>query len=623
MKIEWLICGVVLFGCGPSAKLVRDTNETTVTREDCLEYFRSEKWNETLKCLDQIPDSSRDQSYFDLKGTVLLRSDAPEKASSAFRQAIDQDIKQENPYLYFKWGESLWQSNQFLQGGKAMESYLGIIESPKPDIKKRADYYIRSAVLADSLYRVPRQFQPEPLPGSVNTSENELGISMTYDRRSLILTRRSDQEDLFESHWRNGQWQQAKPMNALNTPDNEGAAALSGDGNLLVFTACQRPHGVGSCDLYFSRMNDTGWSKPELLPVINSRYWDSQPALSPDGRVIIFSSERPGGYGGRDLWLSVLGKDGWIAPINLGPTINSPGNEENPFLHSDEYTLYFTSDYWPGFGGRDLFMAHRLSGNQWSEPYNLGFPINSIKNEEGVFIESSGQKGYFSSARKGQFDLYSFEVDTTIQPRPALLYEMIVVDSLTGHPLQDVSVKAYDWTSQRLARNSVTDPEGYAAFLISGNREYGITVSEEDYAFRSYKIILDQGIDQDVTDTIRMAPIRNHNRIILENVQFETGEAQLLEASDVELNELAEYLTTNPDITIALTGHTDNVGQAADNLTLSQKRADAVKTYLIKHGIEGTRIEALGMGETQPIAPNDTPEGRQRNRRTEITIKTK
>lgn len=620
MKYLWIISSLWIIGCGSSGKLMKKTANTSIVQEDCLKFFLNEKWAETLDCMDQIPDSNQSQAYFDLKGSALIRLGRIKEGITAYQQAIELDIKHENPYLHFKYGESLWRDHQFLQAKKAMKEYLNAVENPQPTVQTKLEYFIRSASVADSLFRIPREFNPVRLSDSLNTANDELGISMTYDRRSLILTRRTDQEDLYQSQLRQENWLKATPIHSLNTPDNEGAAALSGDGRLLVFTACNRPGGAGSCDLYYSEKIEEEWSKPELIPGVNSRHWDSQPTLSPDGRALIFSSERPGGHGKKDLWLTVKGGSGWIQPINLGPSVNSPGNEENPFLHSDEFTLYFTSDYWPGFGGRDLFMSHRLRGNEWSSPQNLGYPINSMENEEGVFIESSGQKGFLSSARAGQFDLYSFQMDKAIQPRPALMYEMIVIDSTSQLPLKGVSINVYDWTNDRLIRSVNTDQEGYAAFLISGNREYGITLTREGYSFLSYKKQMADKINQDIKDTIHLVPVSDSKSIILENVHFASGEARLLKASSVELDQLVEYLIQNPELNISLTGHTDNVGQAVDNLALSQARADAVKAYLVEHGIDGNRVKAIGMGETKPVVSNDTPEGRQKNRRTEIMI---
>lgn len=607
-------------GCGASGKLTKDQSGAEPSMASCLDLYRSDKWAQALDCLESVPASERDQAFYDLRGTVLMRTGELGEAIPDFERAIRLDTAGRNPYLYFKWGESLWRDNQYLKAGLAMQQYQESVDNPRPDIQKQVEYFLRSAAVADSLYHMPRRFDPVRMSDSINSGEDELGLSMTYDRKHLILTRRSNQEDLYESYKRDGVWSEAMPVHALNTPDNEGAVSLSGDGQLLVFTACNRAENVGSCDLYFSTHSDTGWATPELMPVVNSPGWDSQPTLSTDGRVIIFSSERTGGYGGRDLWLSVHGENGWIQPINLGASINSPGDEENPFLHSDQNTLYFTSDYWPGFGGRDLFMSHRISGNEWTPCHNLGYPINSIQHEEGIFIASSGSQGYFASARGEHFDLYSFEVDPDIRPNPSYLYQLIVLDKETGLKIDGASVDVYDWTGNRLARSVTTDADGYAAFLMTANRQYGITVSKEDFTLRSYQRAIGNALTQDLMDTIRLESIPETSTLVLENVHFATGEARLLEGSEAELNQLAAYLREHQQLKIRLTGHTDNVGTTEDNLALSSARAHTVKSYLSERGIPEGRIMAEGKGESQPIASNDTPEGRQKNRRTEITI---
>ena len=620
MKYIGFLLLILVYGCGTSGNVPQKNTPAVSSLQTCLRHYQDEKWKDALLCLDQLPDTARDQTYYDLRGSILAQSGNPQEAIIAFQKALDLDVHHQNPYLHFKLGQSLWQEHRFQEAGVAMKDYQKAVENPRPDITKQTEYYLRSYRVADSLYQAPREFDPQPLSDSINSEGDELGLSMTYDRRHMILTRRSNQEDLYESRIHDGQWTKASPLDALNSPDNEGAVSLSGDGSLLVFTACNRAENIGSCDLYYSARTDTGWTSPQLMPGINSRAWDSQPTLSADGRAIIFCSERPGGFGGRDLWLTVRGEEGWIEPINLGPTVNSPGNEENPFLHSNENTLYFTSDYWPGFGGRDLFLTHRIRGNEWSEIRNLGYPINSVEHEEGIFIESSGRKGYFSSARGGRFDLYSFEVDPAIRPRPTFLYKMVVVHSETDQSIEGATVDAYDWTQQKVVRHTTTDLEGFAAFLIEGDRRYGITVSKSDYLLHSFSKTMSNDLTGDQTDTIRLHPVKDTSTLILENVLFATGEARLLEGSGTELDQLAEYLKQNSDITIRLTGHTDNVGKPEDNLDLSRERAAAVRDYLTGRGIDLDRITAVGKGESQPIASNDTGEGRQKNRRTEITI---
>ena len=229
-------------------------------------------------------------------------------------------------------------------------------------------------------------------------------------------------------------------------------------------------------------------------------------------------------------------------------------------------------------------------------------------------------QGYFASARGGNFDLYSFEVDPEIQPNPSFLYQILVLDEKTHQQIPDAAVDVYDWTANRLIRTVSTDEEGYAAFLMAGGKQYGITVSKMDYSIHSFQRKMEDEVVQDLMDTILLQSVEETQTLILENVHFATGKAELLEGSEAELNQVAAYLNENPEFQIHLTGHTDSVGGEEDNLILSEARARAVKNYLIVRGIEPGRISAEGKGEEQPIATNDTPEGRQKNRRTELTI---
>lgn len=619
MRTIFILVTLLLAACGGTQKLKSEKAGSSL--EVCMDLYRDENLIEALECLANIPDSDKNTTFYDLTGSIYQKKEDYLRAADAFREAVRKDTTGKNTFLYFKLGESYWENHQYTKAGESFSQFDKMVENPHPEIRKKLEYYLRSFKTAEELYKNPRSYDLVLLPEEINSSDQELGVSMTYDRRTMVFTRRDHQEDLFITTKKENEWQQARPMDALNTPMNEGAAAISGDGQSLVFTACNRPDGAGSCDLFYSRLSDTGWTKPVPLTEVNSRHWDSQPTLSPDGRALIFSSERPGGFGGRDLWLTVLDQnDHWIRPINLGPEINSPGNEENPFLHTDEQTLYFTSDFWPGLGGRDIFMAHREKGNLWSPPRNLGYPINSSEDESGVIVTSAGDTGIISSARGGRFDLYSFALDPEIRPQKAFLYRLFVLNEETDEPVANARVRISDQEKKEIIRSAVTDADGQVSFLMKENKAYGITVSHEDFGLDSYRVLPQPGLTDDVTEHRYVQPIYRNKSIILENVLFETGKSDLRAEARFELDQLAEFLNKNPAISIRLTGHTDNVGKSEDNLALSKNRAEAVREYLINRGTDPGRIEAEGKGDTEPIASNEDAEGRQKNRRTEMTI---
>lgn len=216
-------------------------------------------------------------------------------------------------------------------------------------------------------------FEPFNLGPSINSTDHEYLPSLTADGRTLVFTRRiMGQEDLFESTRRDTGWTKAVPLTEINTRDNEGAHCISADGNLLLFTACNRTSGLGSCDIFYSQKIDGRWRAPGGIgKPINSEFWESQPSLSADGRTLFFASDRPGGYGGSDIWVSYLdASNRWTNPVNLGNTVNTTGSDQSPFLHPDGVTLYFSSDGHPGMGGTDLYFT-RWDGKKWSTPVNL------------------------------------------------------------------------------------------------------------------------------------------------------------------------------------------------------------------------------------------------------------
>ncbi len=279
----------------------------------------------------------------------------------------------------------------------------------------------------------PVPFTPVNLGPSVNSTDDEYLPTLTADGRTLLFTRYNREymeEDFYYCRWVDGRWGRAVRMaEPLNSGDNEGAGCISQDGRILYFTACGRPDGAGRCDLYISYRKGNGWSQPQNLgPAVNTGGWESQPCLSIDGRTLFFVSDRKDGYGGMDIWRSTLVEGRWSKPVNLGPGINTKGDEKSPFISFDNQTLYFASNGHVGMGGMDLFVCRRTGDTSWSEPQNLGYPINTKGDESSLIVSPDGRTAYFSSDKfggEGKLDLYTFDLPETVRPEPVVYKEEI------------------------------------------------------------------------------------------------------------------------------------------------------------------------------------------------------
>lgn len=472
-------------------------------------------------------------------------------------------------------------------------------------------------------------FAPKNMGNTVNSGESEYFPSLTIDGSELIFTRKlnGSNEDFFSSARKpGGDWDIAKPVGGnVNTPQSEGAQHISSDGDWLVFTGCYRPDGFGSCDIYISYKAPGGWLVPENLgQVINSDQWESQPCLSPDKRDLYFASKRNGGYGGSDIYVSHLLPDGrWSYPENLGPGINTPGDEQCPFIHADNQTLYFTSNHWPGYGDEDLFYVRKQPGGKWTEPVNLGYPINTIDREGTLFIAADGKTAYYASDRsdsKGGLDLYSFELRENIRPFKTLWVKGKVFDKKTGAGIAS-SVELTDLAGKQTISKVLTDESGNYFITLPVGKDYAFTVNRKGYLFYSDQFLMtSRSPDSTYQKDIPLTPIETNASIVLKNIFFDSNKSELKPESQTELDKLVRLLTENPGLKIEIGGHTDNVGKPADNLTLSNNRAKSVIDYLIHKNIPAQRLTAKGFGETRPVADNRTEEGRAMNRRTEMRV---
>lgn len=472
------------------------------------------------------------------------------------------------------------------------------------------------------------KFEPQNMGDSINSSVSEYYPTITLDGKTLVYTRRVKgfNEDFFESHRLGNGWSNAKALvGNINSNYNEGALNISQDGQWLIFTGCNFPDGYGSCDLYISYLTPGGWSAPENLGRnFNTEFWESAPSLSPDKRDLYFTSNRPGGYGGNDIYVCHRQENGqWTPPQNMGPAINTRGDESAPFIHADNTTLYFTSNGLPGYGGDDLFLVRKSSDGQWGKPENLGYPINTIENEGSLVVAADGKTAYYASDRadsRGQLDLYSFQLRSGVRPARTLWVKGKVFDKKTGKGLPS-SVELADLNSKQVVSNLQTDETGNYLTTLPVGKDYAFNVNRKGYLFYSENFMLEKGPADSVYHIdIPLQPIEADASIVLKNIFFDVNQYELKPASQIELGEVIRLLKENPAVSIQINGHTDNVGKAADNLLLSENRARAVVNYLKAKGIDGKRLFFKGYGDTRPVSSNDTEEGRAKNRRTELKV---
>lgn len=472
------------------------------------------------------------------------------------------------------------------------------------------------------------RFEPQNMGDSINSVFSEYYPALTIDGNELIITRRVKHynEDFFGSHRIDGKWSRATPLPGdINTDANEGAQTISQDGQWLIFTGCNFRDGYGSCDLYISYLTLDGWSAPmNLGPKVNSEGWDSAPTLSPDKRDLYFASKRNDGYGGIDIYVSHYLPNGqWSEAENLGPEVNTAGDESCPFMHADNQTLYFTSNGHLGYGGDDLFMIKKGPKGSWGKAVNLGYPINTVENEGSLIIAADGKTAYYASDRsdsKGGLDIYTFELRNDIRPARTLWVKGKVYDKKTSKGLPS-AVELTDLATQEVLSKVQTDETGNYLVTLPVGKDYAFNVNRKGYLFYSENFPLSQKApDSTYHIDIPLQPLETNATIVLKNIFFDTKQYNLKPESTSELDNLFVLMRDNPTIRIQISGHTDNVGKPEDNLVLSDNRAQAVVRYLVGKGINQARLSAKGFGATQPVADNNTEEGRAQNRRTEMKV---
>ena len=620
--------------------------------EEAIEYYQKRDATNAQKILletvNKFPQFA--EARFLLAQTYLDQNQA-EKALPHLEEGVKL-----HPEIFPEAYLILAEEKMAVSDYKSAEAAISkFIPYPKNDVKleKRAQLILSSCIFAQRAMQHPVPFDPINLGEGVNSEMDEYYPCITADQKTLLFTRlvnddRTDvgkQEDFYISRKdAQGLFAPAQPVMSINTVMNEGAPSLSADGNTLIFTACQtldgqwgeNRTGVGSCDLFYSLKAGNDWGQPENMGnTINSGAWESQPSYGADGKTMYFvrGTRTARGMKDQDIYFSVLRDNGsWTKPEKVRGLVNTDFDEESVMIHPDGNTLYFSSNGHPGMGGMDIYLSRREVDGTWGKPLNLGYPINTSQDENSFQVTADGEYALFASDRaggKGGLDLYQFALPESAKPKRVYYVEGVISDKLSYKKL-DAQLELIDMESGQIVANTHSNPisGGYLLCLPPG-KDYVLNVSKEGYLFSTERFTLSNEVQKAPKRVdVALQKIKVGTKISLtntaengvKNIFFDTNSDVLKKESFAELNQLIELLNKNPQRKIEVGGHTDDVGDDASNLSLSQRRAEAVKDYLVKNGVAESRVQAKGYGETQPQVPNDSDINRAKNRRTEFLV---
>ena len=553
-------------------------------------------------------------------------------AIKAHKMCIKTDTLYQSSYYYYAF--YLFRMSRFDESLAALAQYDKVPQMKDFDKSKdgasasmngkvdrlRASIEMAKKDLGDLL-----KMEIQNMGEAINSPLNEYWPGMPINGNTFVFTRLvNNQEDFYVAKMGvNGAWEKARfAPGKINTIENEGTNSVyfGAKEQLMFYTVCNQG-GFGSCDLFYSEMSNEKWGERKNMgEVVNSSQWDAQPSISGDGNKIIFSSARPGGMGGKDLWMTQKVNGAWAKPVNLGPTINTKLDEEAPFIHYDGVTLYFASNGHPGYGKHDIFMSRLSDDGSWAKPENLGKGVNTSQDDVGFYVDASAQKAYFASARDGGFgglDIYSIKLIDKFKPKPVNYLLGKVIDKETKKPIS-AKVRLVNLQSQK-----VIFQDSVSTFLIPVNAgsNYALHSMAKGYMLDSRNFQpTESTIDKPYIIEAILERIKTNQIVTLNNIFFDIDKYDLKPESDVELKTVLQLLTANPSMKIEISGHTDNTGSEVHNKELSANRATALKLYLEKLGIAPLRLIAKGYGASKPNESNDNELGRAKNRRIEIRI---
>jgi len=609
-----------------------------VSESQAKEYFRAEEFAAALPLYKKLDSLKPDHGNIKARiGICYLHTESKFKALPYLEKA--KELGYIKDHVDFYLGRAYHLDHQF---DKAIDQYelskkgLNIKKSEDLDKLKSIDRYIEMCISGKWLVTNPINVKIENLSKNVNSPYPDYAPVISADETVLIFTSRRPNttggqkdekgyynEDIYISTKEDGQWSEPKNIGSvINTNGHDASIGLSPDGQeLLIYK-----HDGGG-DIFYSKLQGDNWSAPMKIPgaVNNSKTWEPSASISADEKILFFSSDRQGGYGGRDIYVTKkLPNEEWALPKNLGPKINTPYDDDAPFIHADGKTLYFSSKGHNSMGGFDIFTAEYFAENDSiGEIQNEGYPINTADDDIFFVWSADGTRGYFSSHRDennvGEKDIY-------VLHRPKTKVSLIVLKGKvfskeTQRPIAGTITVTDNETNKVVGVYNSNGFSGKYTIIVPPGKNYGIAVEADKHLTYSENVFIPHKEEYyEMNKDIILEPLEEGSVTVLKNVFFDSGSSELKEESYNELNKFYKILSENPTLHVEIAGHTDNVGKEENNLELSERRSKSIVKYLTDKGIDPHRMCAIGYGEKYNVASNITEEGRAANRRTEIVI---
>ncbi len=589
---------------------------------------------------------------------ILYSHQADRKSALAYLQKADElDPTAHRNNIHFLLGAAYHLNSMWNEAIKEYKEHLRF-DPGSPETQKA----IMECKYGIELSQKPERVFIDNLGGQINTRYPEYGVVVNADESVLLFTSRREDtqggemdgpqffEDVYSCVRKNGRW--TSPVNmgdVINSKRHDATVGISPAGTEMIVYI--------EGDLYVSDLKGSAWTKPEKLPKqINTKYHETSASFSYDEQSLYFVSDKPDdSFGGYDIYVTHRTPDGgWGEPQNLGQTINTNFDEEGVFMHPDGQTLYFSSNGHATIGGFDIFKSVKNSQGEWGHPVNLGIPINTPSDDVFYVTNARGNRGYYSSVRpegQGHQDLYVItllgkekpmvlnsedqllaaiaapimeavpEPTVEIKNSNMTLFKGIVLDSITLKPI-GADFTIFDLAKdQEVIASKSNETTGRFLLPLPAGKTYAIEINAVGYLFHSENFEVPEGGNfKEVEKEVLLKPLKAGSKIVLRNVFFDTDKADLRPESRTELKTVAKLLKDNPKLKIEISGHTDNRASAEYNQDLSKRRAEAVVKFLVNQGIKPANLVAAGYGLSQPIATNDSAEGRQQNRRTELKV---